>query len=465
MRTGRFDLLIAGGTVVTAEAPPFQADIAIRDGRVAAFLDPGSKARADEMLPAAGRLVLPGLIDAHVHAGVYRPLDEDVAAMTAFGLRGGVTTMVAIHRRPIPYAEQIPAAIQAFSAASLVDFGLIIGITTVDQINSLAVAMSHGIGAFKFYLGYRGNESRFGADFAFSDDRLAEIMSALAALPGDPMLAVHCENAELARYFKDQATSSGVDGLRRYDAASGVASEMDAVARVTLLASRLNVRVSVLHVSAGSTAELIATAPWIRRDRLTVETCPHYLTLDVDDPAGTRAVVRPPIRSREEVDGLWRQLQAGVIDTIGSDHCANDLQAKAGMSIWECPLGFGESGLTLPVLMSEGHRRRGIGLGRIVELTSANPARAHRLYPRKGTIRIGSDADLTIVDPEMERVLDVDLISRLKGRNDGSIYAGRTLRGWPVATVRAGRIVCRNDELSPNQPPARFLPGAAQTSV
>jgi len=100
-----------------------------------------------------------------------------------------------------------------------------------------------------------------------------------------------------------------------------------------------------------------------------------------------------------------------------------------------------------------------------VELTSANPARAHRLYPRKGTIRIGSDADLTIVDPEMERVLDVDLISRLKGRNDGSIYAGRTLRGWPVATVRAGRIVCRNDELSPNQPPARFLPGAAQTSV
>src|SRR5690606_11500313 len=127
------------------------------------------------------------------------------------------------------------------------------------------------------------------------------------------------------------------DGLRLYEAASDVATEADAVARVTMLAAGFDVRGAVLHVSAGSTAELLASAPWIRRERRVVETCPHYLAVDVDDPAGTRAVVRPPIRSRDEVERLWHQLETGVIDTIGSDHCANDLEAKAGMPVWDCP--------------------------------------------------------------------------------------------------------------------------------
>jgi dihydroorotase-like cyclic amidohydrolase len=460
-----YDLLVAGGTVVTAEGPRFAADVAIRGGRVVAFLEPGSGRDAEEIISAAGRIVVPGLIDAHVHPGVYRPLAEDLRALTAFGLRGGVTSMVAIHRHPTPYAELIPGVIEQFSAASLVDFGLIIGITTVEQIYSLQTAADLGIGAFKFYLGYRGSEARFGGDFAFSDDRLAEIIAQIAELPGDPMLAVHCENAELARYFKERALQSEERGLALYDAASDVASEVDAVSRVTLLASRANIRASVLHVSAGTTAEFIASAPWIRRERLTVETCPHYLALDTNDAAGTRAVVRPPIRSAPEVERLWRQLDAGVIDTIGSDHCANDLEAKAAMSVWECPLSFGESGLTLPVLLTEGHQRRGMSLEKIVAVTSANPAIAHRLYPRKGTIQIGSDADLAIVDLDAERTLDRGLITELKGRDDGSIYAGRRLRGWPVATVRAGRVVCDERGWRPEQPPGRFLPGAGQTSV
>lgn len=459
------DLLVTGATVVTAESPAFRADIGIRNGRIAAFLEPGADVPADELLSAAGRFVLPGLIDAHVHPGVYRPLAEDLHDLTAFGLRGGVTSIVAIHRRPAAYADLIPDAIAAFAASSLVDFGLIVGITRVDQIASVAAAAERGIGAFKFYFGYRGSESRFGSDFAFSDDRLAEIMSALAELPSDPLLAVHCENAELARFFKKRAIDAGLDGLRLYDAASDVTSEADAVARVTMLAAHFDLRVAILHVSAGSTAELIARAPWIRRDRLVVETCPHYLALDVDDPAGKRAIVRPPIRSRREVEWLWEQLAAGVIDTIGSDHCANDLGAKASAPVWDCPLSFGESGLTLPVLLTEGYHRRRLKLARIAALTSANVARAHRLYPRKGTVRVGSDADLVVVDLERERRLDSDLITQLKGRPDGSIYAGRALRGWPVATVRAGRIVCVENELGADQPAARFLPGTAQTGV
>lgn len=456
-----FDLLVRGATVVNAEAPAFRADIGIRAGRIAAFLDPGAAGTGDEVLDARGRIVMPGLIDPHVHPGVYRPLVDDLDHLTAFGLRGGITSIIAIHRRPQPYAELIPEAIDAFMAASRVDFGLIIGITSSDHIGSMAEAVERGIGAFKFYLGYRGNESRFGSDFEFSDDHLAEIMAAVAALGSDPLLAIHCENAEMARYFRERAIAAGLDGLRLYDAASDVACEADAVARVTMLGARLNLRVGILHVSAGSTAKLLATAPWVRRERLTVETCPHYLALDVDDPAGTRAVVRPPIRSREEVELLWTQLRAGVIDTIGSDHCENDLEAKSGMPVFECPLGFGDGGLTLPVLLTEGYHRRGISLRRIAALTSANVARAHRLHPRKGTIQVGSDADLVVVDLERERLLDTELVTRLKGRADGSIYTGRLLRGWPTATVRAGRVACLDDELQPDQDVVTFLSASA----
>jgi dihydropyrimidinase len=165
------------------------------------------------------------------------------------------------------------------------------------------------------------------------------------------------------------------------------------------------------------------------------------------------------------VERLWRQLSAGVIDTIGSDHCANDLEAKASMPVWECPLSFGESGLTLPILLSEGYHRRGLDLRRIAGLTSANVARAHRLHPRKGALRIGSDADLVLVDVERERVLDAELVERLKGRPDGSIYAGRVLKGWPTATVRGGRVACVGDELRPDQSPPTFLPGTVPASV
>lgn len=447
--------------MVNAAAPAFRADIGIRDGLIAAFIEPGDRAKSDAVLSAEGRVVLPGLIDPHVHAGVYRPLDEDLRDLTAFGLRGGITSMVAIQRRPSPYSELIPSAIHAFTESSLVDFGLIIGITSLEQIATIGDAVAdHGIGAFKFYLGYRGNESRFGSDFTFSDDRLAEIMAALAGIPSDPLLAVHCENAELARYFREQAVHAGMASLALYEAASDVVTEMDAVARVTMLADRFNVRVAVLHVSAGSTAELLGRAPWIRRSRVVIETCPHYLAMDVEDPAGTRAVVRPPIRRRDEVERLWVQLAKGVIDTIGSDHCGNDLEDKAEKGVFECPLGFGESGFTLPILLSEGYHRRGLSLARIVALTSANAAQAHRLFPRKGTLRLGSDADLVVVDLEEERTLDADLITQFKGRPDGSIYAGRTLRGWPVATVRAGRVASLNAELQAGLPSARFLRGA-----
>lgn len=438
------DLLVADGEIVTAEAPPFRGHVGIVDGVIAGLYAGDDRPAAREVIDAGGKVVLPGLLDAHVHPGVYADLDDDLRHSTAFALRGGITSMVAFHRPQDPYADALPRAKEVFADASYIDFGFILGVTREHHIRDVATAVESGVGAFKFYLGYEGHEERFGADFPFTDTHLVRVMEALADAPGDPLLCVHCENAAISRSYQDRLRQHTEHTLGFYDRINPVIAEADSAVHVTLLGSLIGIRTCIVHVSAGTTAELLATVPWRASKRSVLETCMHYLALTVDDPAGLRAIVRPPVRPAAEVQRLWDQVLAGTIDTIGSDHCANDLERKPGMDVWDCTLGFGEMGLTLPLLLSEGHHLRGMPLQQVAALASRNIAVAHGLYPRKGTIRPGSDADLVVVDLNRERVVDPDA---LKGRREGSVYAGRSLRGWPVVTVARGRVMVVNDEL------------------
>jgi dihydropyrimidinase len=448
------DLLLTGGHLVTADGPPLEANVGVEDGVIVGLYAWHDRPAAREVVEASGKVVLPGLIDAHVHPGVYRDLEEDLRAITRFALLGGITSMVAFHRPPTPYREAVPTARALFAAASHIDYGFILGVTQQHHIEQLAEATELGVGAFKFYLGYCGHEERFAADFPFTDTYLTRVLEALAAAPGDPLLCVHCENADISRHYQEALRHKTEHTLGFHDRIHPVTSEAAAAVHVSLLGHLFDVRTCIVHVSAGTTARLLAEAPWVSKDRTVVETCPHYLTIDTDDPTGLRAVVRPPVRSADEVAGLWQQLLAGTIDTIGSDHCASDLDEKPDMDVWSCTLGFGEMGLTLPLLLSEGMHARGLPLQRLVALTSRNVAMAHGLYPRKGDIRPGADADLVVVDPDREAHVDAE---RLKGRPEGSVYAGRLLRGWPVTTVAGGRVVCMDGEFAGELGRARYL--------
>jgi dihydroorotase-like cyclic amidohydrolase len=352
----------------------------------------------------------------------------------------------------------IPDAIQTFEAHSAIDFGLIVGITMEEHLSTLSIpADQYGISAFKFYLGYRGHESRFGGDFEFSDERLVEVFEQVRALQSAPLLCIHCENAEISRYFRRRTDEEVESPLRYWNRIAPLTSEIDASIRVSALAWQTGVRTAVLHVSNGTTAGLLAQVPWRQHSSVIVETCPHYLAIDDDDPSGMRAIVRPPIRDSAERNRLWDELRAGHIDTIGSDNAANDLHEKSSADIRTVKLGFGEIGLSLPVLLEEGYHRRGIPLQRLVALTSANVARAHGLYPGKGVIQVGSDADFVGVDLDAERRLDPATIVGLKGVDDGSVYGGRTLRGRPVFTVRSGKVVVRDGKVVGDPSRGRYL--------
>jgi dihydropyrimidinase len=457
------DLVITGGLVCRPGEPLHQADIGVRDGVIAGLYAPGSAPEARETLDASGKVVMPGMLDAHVHPGVYVPLAEDLPHVTRFAAIGGITTIVPFYRPTEAYLEALPAALETYLANSYLDFQFILGITRQEHIDQLpAVGELYGLQAFKFYLGYCGHEERFHADFPFTDDNLVRVFEALRQLPGDPLLAVHCENSKISEYYQEELRG-GEQDLDFYNRIHPVISEVDSAVHVSLLGHHFGVRTCIVHVSAGTTASVLKSLPWRDKGNSVLETCPHYLFFDVDDPAGLRGVVRPPVRRREEADALWEFVVDGTLDTLGSDNCANRLEDKDSLDVYTTPrLGMGELGLTLPLMLSEGHHARGLPLQRIVEMGSENIAKAHGLYPRKGALLPGSDADLVVVD--LDKVQTVDA-QALKGREEGSIYEGRELRGWPVATVVGGRVVVRDGEFDGALGRARFLGAGSQAQT
>lgn len=449
------DLLVHGGHVVTAEMPPARADIGVSNGKIAGLYAPGEAPQAARSLDVTGCVIIPGLLDAHVHPGVYTDLAEDLRHITRFAALGGITSMVAFYRPSKAWADAVPEGIETFTANSYLDFAFILGVTRERHIKEIPdVAATFGVNAFKYYLGYCGHEERFDADFSFTDEALVRILTALADLPSDPLLCVHCENAHVSAFHQEALRGEHENSLRYFERINPVVAEIDAAVHVSLLAQWHRVRACIVHVSAGSTARAVTALPWHAEGRTVLETCAHYLCVDVDDPSGLKAVVRPPVREREEAESLWEYVAGGQIDTLGSDHCANDLDLKARADLGDCALGFGEMGLTLPLMLTEGYHRRSLPLSRVAALTSTNIAKAHGLYPRKGSFLPGADADLVAVDLDQER--EVDPLA-LKGRAEGSVYQGRRLRGWPVATVAGGQIIARNGEFTGELGHARYL--------
>lgn len=449
-----YDLLIRGGRAVLPGHGVWPADVAIRGGQIAALLAPESDIPAREVVAARGLHIFPGLVDPHVHPGVYKPLAEDYAELTRFAARGGVTTLLHMHRGPGDLLAALPAAIAELEALGVLDFSLNPApLTTAQAAQIPALLRDWGITTFKFYAGYKGMErSRFGTDRSLDDGFMAEIMLAMRGTRADPVLMVHCENMDLAGWLKDRLAPEFEQSLAYLDATSPAVAEAEFVCRTFLLARHYGVRAYAVHVSAGSTAATAAALPYYDPARTILETCPHYLVLDTTAAAGLGAVVKPPLRPPGEQEGLWEALRRGWIQSIGSDNCSNPLHLKTDLR--RCKLGFGEIGFTLPLLLSEGYHRRGISLERIAAVTSANPARICGLAPRKGAIRPGADADLVLVD--LERVGEADPAA-WKENADGSVYTGMRWQGWPVMTISRGEIIVREGVYTGRPGRGRFV--------
>jgi dihydropyrimidinase len=335
-----------------------------------------------------------------------------------------------------------------------VDFSIHLGLVRWDQLTNLQKYMNeYGVTSFKFYAAYRGEEAKaIGMLGNETDDAfLLEGFSAVAKFPG-AVACIHAENIEIILRLMKKFREEGRDGLRVWSECRPNLSEAETVYRAIAFAGASGCPLYVVHLSARESLEEVNRAR-LRGQKVFVETCPQYLTLTMDSPIGLIGKVNPPLRSSEDIDALWKAISEGSVDTIGTDHCAPLREVKSG-SIWEARPGFPGSATMLPILLSEGLHKRGIPLERIAELTSYNAARIFNLYPRKGTIQVGSDADLCIVDLNLVKKVEA---KRLHSRSDFSVHEGWTLKGWPVLTMVRGKVVMRDGEIVGPRGHGRFI--------
>ncbi|MBM3573764.1 MAG: amidohydrolase family protein [Alphaproteobacteria bacterium] len=453
-----FDLVLQGGTVVDPVDGVYPGDVAVRGGRVAAILEPGASADAKGKVSAKGKHIFPGCVEPHTHIGYARNFADDVESETGSAAIGGVTTVMSFHRhyqsaQPKPYAEDLPGLIETINSRAHVDMALHFGILIEDQMLELEKYIAAGVSSFKFYMAYRGADGKTTGMINECDDGiLFEGFKTIGRFP-HARACVHCENTEIIGRYTKRIKAEGRDGLAAWNAARPAFAEAEHVRRAAFFAELTNCHLYYVHIGAREGLEE-ALKHRQRYDKLTIETCIHYLTLTKDDEhVGNLAKVTPPIRTKSDKERIWEGLMKGEISTVATDHCCVCRAQKQG-DIWKAMPGFPGMATMLPVMLSEGHHRRGMSLQQIAQVTAGNAAKAFNVYPQKGTIRVGADADLSIVDVNLERVVDA---KNLGSASDFSLQDGQTLKGWPVATYLRGTLVARDGKLVAKPGQGRFI--------
>ena len=427
------------GRLVTALSGIQDVDVAINGETVAALLSRPHDVEAGEVIDAMGRYVLPGVIDPHVHFGLGSP--DDYTSETMAAAIGGVTTVGNFLMNPEPYEDLFDAEREKGERSAYVDFILHFTVMSDHHVARLPQYIQMGVPTFKYFMSFKGDEGRYLGVTGTDDGLLYEFLEALGKHP-KAVTAIHTENIEVVWRLRKRLQDSGADGLPAWDASRPDFVEADDLHTACYFARLTKARIYVVHVSSQEAMD-VARDQERKYDGVYVETCPHYLTHTRNTELGTLGKVNPPLRSQSDVEALWEAVFDGTVDVIGSDHNSRRRKSKQ-KSIWQAAAGFPGLPTLLPVLLSEGVNKRGLDMSRVVQMTSDSPARIFNLYPKKGTIQVGSDADLTVVDLNLEREVRPQ---ELHSFSDYSLYEGQTLKGWPILTMVRGKTVMQDGKI------------------
>ncbi|HEY1362572.1 MAG TPA: dihydropyrimidinase [Xanthobacteraceae bacterium] len=455
------DLVVRNATVATA-ADVFRADIGVVGGRIEAI---GARLGAGRSeIDAGGRIVTPGGVDSHCHieqrsaSGVMTA--DDFFTATRSAACGGTTTVIpfAAQHRGMSLRQVVKDYHACAGPKAAVDyaFHLIVSDPT-EQVcgQELPALIKDGYTSFKIYTTY---------DALKLDDRqILEVLS--LARRERALVMVHAENHDVISWLSDRLLASGHSAPRFHAVAHAPLAEREATSRAIALAELVDVPILIVHVSSREAMEQIRLAQG-RGLKVYGETCPQYLFLTADDLdrggfEGAKYMCSPPPRDRADQEAIWQGLQTGVFEVFSSDHAGyrfDDPEGKMkggrNAPFKKVPNGVPGLELRTALLFSEGVGRGRIDLPRFVALTATNAAKLYGLYPQKGTIAVGSDADLAIWDPEKEVTIRQAM---LHDAMDYTPYEGRTIRGWPVATLLRGEPVAQAGEFVGAAGSGRFL--------
>lgn len=438
-----FDIVIRGGTVVTADSLGL-ADVGIRGERV---VQVGGEMRGEREIDAVGKLVLPGGIDAHVHLTPSGPADggpswcDDFYSGTRAAAAGGVTT-VGNMTFPQP-GESLRAAIAREAAEAerdaVVDVLLhpVLTDPATQPLTDIAPLAEEGHTSLKFFMSFGG----------FTTDPAVYVEAMRLAAAAGMITLVHCEDAALLTHALDRLVATGETEIAAYPRSRPVAAERAATARIADFAELTSAPTYIVHLSCAAALDEVRRARG-RGVPLAVETRPLYLYLTEErfaEADGAKYVGQPPLRTAADVAALWNGLAAGEIETVCTDHApwlyADKVEPE--MDVTGVRPGVADLDTLMPMLYSEGVVRGRISPQRFAALTSTNAAKLFGLFPRKGTICPGGDADLVIWDPELTKPVRA---AELATASDFSPYEGWQVTGWPAVTLSRGQVVFAEGE-------------------
>lgn len=465
------DVLITDGSVVIPKLGIIRTDILIENSKIKDLRKSTCNVHGSKKINANGKYILPGAIDPHIHYGVYTPINEAAQTESRSAAIGGITTVIRMLRLSGSY-KNIESQLRASKGTHYIDYSIHASILTLNQVKDIPYLRSVGINSFKIYMNLGAELKHISMDLEpgtydttsgevdMTDDLISLIM--MEAGKTDSTVLVHAEDPVVCsdrirqrREIEEKEETVNklpndtmkVSRLKIWSDCRPPSSEAECISRAAAFANKFHSKLYFVHIGSAVAIKAILAEKRKGNRNLFIETCPHYLThtIEFDDLKGK---VVPPLRSKSDVQYIWSALNCGIIDTIGTDHVANRLSMKVGHGdIWSALSGFPGTATMLPILLSKGVNENRITLEKVSEVTSYNTSRIFGLYPKKGTIQRGSDADLTIVDLDLEQRVTPDL---LQSYSDYTIYNGCRIKGWPILTMVRGQVVMHDGQIIGN---------------
>jgi dihydropyrimidinase len=459
-----FDTVIRGGTLVTA-ADTFRADVGIRNGKIISVAE--NLSNATKVIDASGLLVMPGGIDSHVHLA--QPafggpkMADDFESGTRSALAGGNTTVIPFALQP--RGSSLRAAVMDYhkeaDGNALCDYGFHLIVTDPTRsvlAQELPSLVEDGYSSFKVFMTYD--------DLVLNDRELLEVFT--AARDCKALVMVHCEGYDAIKFMTERLERAGKTAPYYHAVSRPEVVEREATHRAISHGELIDVPIMIVHVSGREAMEQIR---WAQRRGLKVygETCPQYIALTADDmkglnmdESGGKYVCSPPPRDHASWDAIWEGIRTGVFQTFSSDHCPfffegseGKLNPKARTSFKWVPNGIPGIETRLPILFSKGVSEGRITVNEFVALTSTNHAKMYGLYPQKGSIGIGFDADIVLWDPNRRETIGQSLLHH---GSDYTPYEGLQVTGWPITTLLRGDVVFEHGTVVAEKGQGRFLP-------
>jgi dihydroorotase (multifunctional complex type) len=449
------DLVIKNSKLVIPGTGIVEAGLAVEQGRICTIAKETSLPKGDRTIDAKGNFVLPGAIDPHTHIGAFKPFGEEYVKETQAAANGGITTVGVYFRTDKSYDDVFAESKKYANSVAMTDTFFHFGLVNDLHLDEMPKYFSKfGVASFKLYF---AGVPEIGI-LANNDGYCFEAMRRVAALGPPAIINVHAENGEIVDYVKAHISHEKKD-LAAWSETSPNFTEGEIVSRATTYAKVQNAPIYIVHLNTKEGVAAVSDAK-AKHPKTVAETCPHYLTVSKDDDTdykvGKLGKTLPPLREKESLEKLWWGLASGVVDTVGTDHLAmRKEQRMLDKDIWECFVAWQGLETMLPVLLFEGVNKKRLSIERVAEVSSTNTAKAFGLYPKKGAIAVGSDADLVIVDMNKKVKVGPEI---LRGTADFTLYDGATFTGWPTMTILRGNVTMEDGKIVGKAGTGQYIP-------